>query len=106
VLCCGCGEIGNLTGALTPGMSTSTAGLGTTSIYPSWYLPSVGLVQGLAILLAIAVGVLLALRPSTEYFTAMSAKAAPPQGPIAPGYPGYPPQQPPGGYPGGGYPGY
>lgn len=84
VVCCTCGGISNLGG----GSFTSSAGTSAMSVYPGWYTVVAGLLSTVNVLLAGAVIILLALKQSGAYYTAMSGRPGPQQ-PAAPPYPGY-----------------
>jgi hypothetical protein len=107
-LCCTCSGLSSLGGGFQASSQTfQNAGGGNP--YPGWYQVADGIVQAIVVLVLIAVIILLAVRPSGEFFAAVKARTQAAQAIQAPGYPrsgppgygGYPPA---GGYPSG--PGY
>jgi hypothetical protein len=99
-LCCTCSGLSVLGGGLNAQSQTLQGG--AQDIYPGWYQVTDGIVQAVVVLTLIAVIISLAVKPSGEFFAAVSGKNR--NQPV----PGYPQSGPPGyGYPpaGGGYPG-
>lgn len=110
-LCCTCSGLSALGGGLNMS-NQQMKDAGVDQLYPTWYQVSDGIVQAIVVLVLIAVIILLAVRPSGDFFAAVKARSQAAQagypGPVPgypqsgpPGYGGYPPA---GGYPGG--PGY
>jgi len=105
IACCGCGSVFIFGGGafLSYLSSTSSSDVASQISFPAWYFWGVGTLYVLAFLCSVAIVVLLAMRPSNEWFKAMAPQARPPY------QPPYPPQQPPYGGPpqqGGNYPQY
>jgi hypothetical protein len=100
--CCTCSGLSVLGG----GLDVQNQQTGAQDIYPGWYQVTDGIVQAVVVLTLLAVIILLAVKPSGEFFAAVSGKN---RNQPVPGYPQSGQQSgPPGyGYPpaGGGYPG-
>lgn len=107
-LCCTCSGLSSLGGGFQM-QNQAYQNAGATNPYPGWYQVADGVVQAIVVLTLIAVIILLAVKPSGDFFAAVSGRARAVQGYPEPGYPrsgppgygGYPPA---GGYPQG--PGY
>lgn len=91
IACCGCGSVSLFSaGAL---LNSASQQAGVENPYPGWYIGSAGSVEIVGLLLCVAVIILLAMRPSSEWFRAMSGKQ-PLQQPPYPPPQQYPPQYP------------
>lgn len=103
-LCCTCSGLSSLGGGFQ--MSSQTfQNAGAENPYPGWYQVADGVVQAIVVLVLIAVIILLAVKPSGEFFAAVKARSQAAQGYADPNYPNYPQSGPPG-YPQSGPPGY